>query len=111
MPVSKDVQGGFMIPEVESCKLSIREDILEANYYAIQVLKEFELDAIDLHYYFRNQVQHRSPDGIHWNATGLLKIKKQRKKLKFHITKLLAWNSTPTHNQPDFTPYLRDLGH
>ncbi len=74
MPVSKDVRGGFMIPEVESCKLRIREDILEANFYAAKVIEEFKFDCLDLHYYFRNQIQHRNNDGIHWNALGMLSI-------------------------------------
>lgn len=70
MPLSRNVRGGFMVPEAECHKLFIREDILEANYYAVKTVQEYGLDLLDLHYYFRNHVQHRMNDGIHWNSTA-----------------------------------------
>lgn len=70
MPISKDVKGGFMIPEVECLKSKLREDVLEANHYAYLIMKEFKLDVLDLHYFFRRQIQRRAKDGIHWDATG-----------------------------------------
>lgn len=74
MPLSKDVRGGFMIPEVESTKSKLREDVLEANYYAVNVMNEFKLDVLDLHYYFHKQIQRRARDGIHWDATAHRRI-------------------------------------
>ena len=70
MPLSRDVKGGFMIPEAEGMKSKLREDVLEANKYAVNVIEEFKLDLLDLHYYFRNQIQRRAKDGIHWDPTG-----------------------------------------
>jgi hypothetical protein len=68
MPVSKDVRGGFMIPEVECTKRKLREDVLEANQYAYYVMREFDLDFLDLHYYFHKQIHRRAKDGIHWDC-------------------------------------------
>ena len=72
MPLSKDVKGGFMVPEVENMKSRLREDVLEANYFAVNTIDELKLDVIDLHYYFHNQIHRRAMDGIHWDATGKL---------------------------------------
>ncbi len=62
--------GGFMIPEAEIHRSKIREDILEANRYAVSQIDEFKLDLLDLHYHFFNQLHRRCKDGIHWDATG-----------------------------------------
>lgn len=70
LPVSKDVRGGFMIPEVECTKSKLREDVLEANHYAFMVIEELNLDFLDLHYYFRKQIHRRAKDGIHWDSTA-----------------------------------------
>lgn len=59
-----------MIPEAECHQSKLREDVLEANKYAVNVMDEFKLDLLDLHFYFRNQIQRRAKDGIHWDATG-----------------------------------------
>jgi hypothetical protein len=74
LPISKDVKGGFMIPEVEFTKSKLRQDVLEANHYAYNVMKEFKLDLLDLHYYFRKQIQRRAKDGIHWDSTAHRRI-------------------------------------
>lgn len=70
LPLSKDVKGGFMVPEAECHQSKLREDVLEANKYAVNVMDEFRLDLLDLHFYFQNQIQRRAKDGIHWDATG-----------------------------------------
>ncbi|CAF0967960.1 unnamed protein product [Brachionus calyciflorus] len=74
LPLSKDVKGGFMIPEVYEKKSKLREDVLEANHYAVTIMKEFKLDVLDLHYYFLNHIQRRAKDGIHWDATAHRRI-------------------------------------
>ena len=74
LPLSKDIKGGFVIPEIELGKSKLREDVLEANSYAAQVIREFQLDLIDLHYYFTHQIQRRAKDGIHWDATAHRRI-------------------------------------
>lgn len=74
LPLSKDVKGGFMVPEAECHQSKLREDVLEANKYAVNVIEEFRLDLLDLHFYFRNQIQRRAKDGIHWDATAHRRI-------------------------------------
>jgi hypothetical protein len=37
LPLSKDIKGGFVIPEIELGKSKLREDVLEANTYAARV--------------------------------------------------------------------------
>lgn len=63
-----------MLPEVECHQSKLREDVLEANKYAANVMQEYRLDLIDLHYYFRNQIHRRAKDGIHWDATGKIDL-------------------------------------
>lgn len=74
LPLSKEVRGGFMIPEIYDRQSKLREDVLEANHYAIKVMKEYKLDVLDLHYYFLNHIQRRAKDGIHWDATAHRRI-------------------------------------
>lgn len=74
LPLSKEVRGGFMIPEVYERQSMLREDVLEANHYAVNVMKEYKLDVLDLHYYFLNHIQRRAKDGIHWDATAHRRI-------------------------------------
>ena len=38
LPISKNARGGFLVPEVEFMNSSLRLDILEANFYANQVM-------------------------------------------------------------------------
>jgi hypothetical protein len=37
LPLSKDIKGGFVIPEIELSKSKLREDVLEGNFYAARV--------------------------------------------------------------------------
>ncbi|RNA00300.1 PC-esterase domain-containing 1A-like [Brachionus plicatilis] len=74
LPLSKEVRGGFMIPEIFDRQSKLREDVLEANHYAIKVMQEYKLDVLDLHYYFLNHIQRRAKDGIHWDATAHRRI-------------------------------------
>lgn len=70
LPLSKDIKGGFVIPELELSTSKLREDVLMANSYAARIVDELQLDLIDLHYYFMNQIQRRSRDGIHWDPSA-----------------------------------------
>lgn len=63
MPISRNVSGGFMVPEAECHRSKLREDILEANKYAVAVINEFKLDLLDLHFFFHNQIHRRAKDG------------------------------------------------
>ncbi|XP_002739111.1 PC-esterase domain-containing protein 1A-like [Saccoglossus kowalevskii] len=67
MPVSKNIRGGFLVPEVAFMNDTLRLDILEANFYARDIVVSFKYDVLDLHYYFRWQIHRRAEDGIHWN--------------------------------------------
>ena len=55
-------------------KAHLREDVLDANNYAAQVMKHFKLDLLDLHYYFHKQTVRRKNDGIHWDAPSHRRI-------------------------------------
>ncbi|XP_061184626.1 PC-esterase domain-containing protein 1A-like [Saccostrea echinata] len=70
LPISKNVRGGFLIPGVEFMNSTLRLDILEANFYAQQVVVSHGYDLLDLHYYMRNQLHRRAGDGVHWDQTA-----------------------------------------
>jgi hypothetical protein len=53
-----------MVQEAEEHRRTLREDILEANKYAVAVINQFKLDLLDLHYYFHNKTNRRVRDGI-----------------------------------------------
>jgi len=71
-----------MIPEAEIHRSKLKEDIIEANRYAVTQIDELKLDLLDLHYYFQNQLFRRCKDGIHWDATGILFIRNYQKYFK-----------------------------
>ncbi|XP_034301746.2 PC-esterase domain-containing protein 1A [Magallana gigas] len=70
LPISKNIRGGFLIPEVEFMNSTLRLDILEANFFAHQVVISHGYDLLDLHYYMRNQLHRRAADGVHWDQTA-----------------------------------------
>jgi hypothetical protein len=74
LPVAKDATGGFLVPEIEHCRSKLRDDIIEANYFALHTCNDYKLDCIDLHFYFRNLIHRRALDGIHWDATAHRRI-------------------------------------
>ena len=43
LPISKKARGGVLIPEVEHLNVSLRLDILEANFYVHKVTSRFFL--------------------------------------------------------------------
>ena len=74
LPISKDARGGFIVPEIEFMNSTLRLDILEANFYARQIVASHGYDFLDLHYYLRNQLHRRVSDGIHWDMTAHRRI-------------------------------------
>ncbi|XP_062578307.1 PC-esterase domain-containing protein 1A-like isoform X1 [Saccostrea cucullata] len=74
LPISKNVRGGFLIPGIEFMNSTLRLDILEANFYAQQVVVSHGFDLLDLHYYMRNQLHRRAGDGVHWDQTAHRRI-------------------------------------
>lgn len=42
--------------------------MIEANFYSATLANSYGMDVLDLHYYFRFSLQHRTNDGVHWNA-------------------------------------------
>ncbi|XP_063757384.1 LOW QUALITY PROTEIN: PC-esterase domain-containing protein 1A-like [Eleginops maclovinus] len=68
MPLAKKIKGGFLVPEVSHLAPSLCYDIIEANFYSSYLADAYGLDVLDLHFHFRFSLQHRMPDGIHWDA-------------------------------------------
>lgn len=48
--------------------LTLRNDVIEANFYGAMLADAYGLDVLDLHFLFRFSLQHRMNDGVHWNA-------------------------------------------
>ena len=74
LPISKKARGGFIIPGIEFMNNTLRLDVLEANFYAKQIVAASGYDLLDLHYHMRDQLQRRADDGIHWNKTAHRRI-------------------------------------
>lgn len=96
LPVAKDIRGGFLVPEIDFMKNTLRLDILEANLFAKQIVEAHGFDILDLHYHLRNRLDRRAKDGVHWDQ-----------KAHRHITNLLlthiadAWSEKmPERNKP-----------
>ncbi|KAF3836778.1 hypothetical protein F7725_004242 [Dissostichus mawsoni] len=60
--------------EVSHLAPSLCYDIIEANFYSSQLADAYGLDVLDLHFHFRFSLQHRMPDGIHWDALAHRRI-------------------------------------
>ncbi|KAK3859101.1 hypothetical protein Pcinc_034754 [Petrolisthes cinctipes] len=75
MPVATErVKGGVFIKQLEFMKHSMRFMILEANKFAEQVCKYFDVNVLDLHYYMRFQLHRRTNDGLHWEPPAIRHI-------------------------------------
>ncbi|XP_034532306.1 PC-esterase domain-containing protein 1A isoform X3 [Notolabrus celidotus] len=74
MPLGKRIKGGFLVPEVSHMAPTLRNDVIEANFYSCMVADAYDSDVLDLHYHFRLSLQHRMPDGIHWDALAHRRI-------------------------------------
>ncbi|KAM6960361.1 PC-esterase domain-containing protein 1A [Tautogolabrus adspersus] len=68
MPLGTKIKGGFLVPEVSHLGPSLRHDVMEANFFGCMTADEYSLDVLDLHFHFRLSLQHRMPDGVHWDA-------------------------------------------
>ncbi|CAJ1086523.1 PC-esterase domain-containing protein 1A isoform X2 [Xyrichtys novacula] len=74
MPLGSRIKGGFLVPEVSHLAPSLRNDVIEANFYSCVTAEAYNMDILDLHYHFRRSLQHRMPDGIHWDSLAHRRI-------------------------------------
>ncbi|XP_029310910.1 PC-esterase domain-containing protein 1A-like isoform X2 [Cottoperca gobio] len=74
MPLGERINGGFLVPEIEHKVSHLRYDVIEANFYSGTLADTYGMDALDLHFQFRFSLQHRTKDGVHWNAIAHRKI-------------------------------------
>ncbi|XP_037532882.1 protein fantom [Nematolebias whitei] len=74
MPLGESIRGGFLVPEIEHKVPQLRFDVIEANFFSGTLADVYDMDVLDLHYQFRFSLQHRTKDGIHWNAIAHRRI-------------------------------------
>ncbi|XP_042325792.1 PC-esterase domain-containing protein 1A isoform X2 [Sceloporus undulatus] len=67
MPLGPKVSGGFLIPELQHLTKTLRNDIIEGNFYGATLAGFHLFDVVDLHYHFRFDLGNRVKDGVHWN--------------------------------------------
>ena len=109
------MRGGFLLPELEFMSEVLSMDVLRANNFAQRVVVDYGFDVVDLHYYFRSQLQHRAEDGVHWDQVVHRRITNL---LLAHICE--AWGlGLPARKKSDFSgagpefplrQYKKDLG-
>lgn len=54
--------------QIEYKATLLRDDVIEANFYSGTLANSYGMDVLDLHFHFRPSLQHRTNDGVHWNA-------------------------------------------
>ncbi|XP_008433761.1 PC-esterase domain-containing protein 1A isoform X2 [Poecilia reticulata] len=74
MPLGERIKGGFLVPEIEHKAPQLRYDVIEANFYGGTLADNYDVDVLDLHFQFRFSLQHRTKDGVHWNAIAHRRI-------------------------------------
>ncbi|KAM7365964.1 hypothetical protein PAMP_015439 [Pampus punctatissimus] len=74
MPLAKKIKGGFLVSEISHLGPSVCYNIIEANLYSGRLADAYGLDVLDLHFHFRLSLQHRMPDGVHWDALAHRRI-------------------------------------
>nr|XP_019951019.1 PREDICTED: PC-esterase domain-containing protein 1A-like isoform X1 [Paralichthys olivaceus] len=74
MPLAERIKGGFLVPEIEHIAPHLRYDVIEANFCSGTLANAYGIDVLDLHYQFRFSQQHRTKDGVHWNALAHRRI-------------------------------------
>ncbi|KAM4714768.1 PC-esterase domain-containing protein 1A-like [Anableps anableps] len=74
MPLGERIKGGFLVPEIEHKAPQLRYDVIEANFYSGTLANTYDMDVLDLHFRFRFSLQHRTKDGVHWNAIAHRRI-------------------------------------
>ncbi|KAJ8026074.1 PC-esterase domain-containing protein 1A [Holothuria leucospilota] len=67
LPVANKIRGGFLLPELATLSDTLRLDVLEGNYYARQLAVKFDIQVLDLNYFFRSLTAMQVGDGVHWN--------------------------------------------
>nr|XP_060635625.1 PC-esterase domain-containing protein 1A-like [Anolis sagrei ordinatus] len=67
MPLGPKVTGGFLIPELQHLSQTLRNDVIEGNFYGATLAGLHLFDVVDLHYHFRFDLGNRVKDGVHWN--------------------------------------------
>lgn len=67
MPLGERVTGGFLLPELQPLAVSLRQDVVEGNFYSATLAGNHCFDVLDLHFHFRHAVRHRHRDGVHWD--------------------------------------------
>ncbi|XP_076461895.1 PC-esterase domain-containing protein 1A-like [Babylonia areolata] len=70
LPISRNARGGFLVKEIQHNNQTLRMDVLEANFFARQIVVNHGFDILDLHFWFRHRIDWRVADGIHWNPTA-----------------------------------------
>ncbi|XP_023226141.1 PC-esterase domain-containing protein 1A-like isoform X2 [Centruroides sculpturatus] len=86
LPISQDMRGGVLVPQLEFLKYSLRYHVMEANRYARNVFVQQELDVLDLHYHLQMHIYLRGPDGIHWLSPA---VRHMSNLILTHVS--LAW--------------------
>ncbi|XP_044197399.1 PC-esterase domain-containing protein 1A-like [Thunnus albacares] len=74
MPLGERIKGGFLVPEIQYKAPQLRYDVIEANFYSGALANGYGMDVLDLHFQFRFSLQHRTQDGVHWNALAHRRI-------------------------------------
>ncbi|XP_030285945.1 PC-esterase domain-containing protein 1A-like [Sparus aurata] len=74
MPLGEKIKGGFLVSEIEHKAPQLRNDVIEANFYSGTLGDFYGMDVLDLHFQFRFSLQHRTKDGVHWNALAHRRI-------------------------------------
>ncbi|XP_056299281.1 PC-esterase domain-containing protein 1A-like [Pseudoliparis swirei] len=107
MPLGERIRGGFLVPEIEHRAPQLRYDVIEANFFSGTLAGAYGLDVLDLHFQFRFSLQHRTRDGVHWNAVA-----------HRHITSLLlehsaeAWGvALPVVGEEEDRPHTHTHAH
>ncbi len=70
MPVGRQVHGGFLLKELNFYNEVLRWDATVGNFFACQVMVDYDFDVLDMHHEFTMQTELRMKDGIHWNNFG-----------------------------------------
>uniref|UniRef100_A0A3P9PI57 Protein fantom-like n=1 Tax=Poecilia reticulata TaxID=8081 RepID=A0A3P9PI57_POERE len=97
MPLGERIKGGFLVPEVTP---QLRYDVIEANFYGGTLADNYDVDVLDLHFQFRFSLQHRTKDGVHWNAIAHRRITAL---LLRHIAQAWGVMLTADGEKSDFT--------
>ncbi|XP_061439574.1 PC-esterase domain-containing protein 1A-like [Rhineura floridana] len=67
MPLGPKVTGGFLIPELQHLNKTLRNDVIEGNFYGATLAGFHLFNVLDLHFHFRFDLRNRVKDGVHWN--------------------------------------------